>query len=268
MPKTTTGRPGARHRHQERSEAREQRGGVMRDWVIPIVQVVAIVLVIRTFLVHPFSIPSPSMEDTLLVGDYLMANNAIFGAYVPLVDWRMPAFRDPRVQEVVVFRPRYNQPVINVVKRVLGAPGDTVQMVDARVIRNGEPVDEPYFRHDGLPDDPIPLSARGMSVGPGVDASQYGYFWHLEALPEGVDPEGYRPTRDNWGPLIVPADHYMLLGDSRDRSLDSRQMGFIPRRDITGRPMFIYYSIDPTVDRPFPRALTAARWNRIGRGIR
>ena len=94
------------------------------------------------------------------------------------------------------------------------------------------------------------------------------YQWHLAALPDGVDPEGYSPTRDNWGPLVVPDGHFLLLGDNRDESLDSRYMGFIPRDVIRGKALFIYYSIDPNADRPFPRFLTAVRWDRIGSIIR
>jgi signal peptidase I len=95
-----------------------------------------------------------------------------------------------------------------------------------------------------------------------------GYQWHFEALAPGADPEAYRPSRDSWGPLVVPEGHYMLLGDNRDQSLDSRYMGFIPREVIRGKALFIYYSIDPLVDRPFPRFVTAVRWDRLGSIIR
>ena len=86
-------------------------------------------------------------------------------------------------------------------------------------------------------------------------------------MPPSVDREGYRPSRDTWGPLVVPEGHYLLLGDNRDQSLDSRYMGFIPRDVIRGKAMFIYYSIDSTADRPFPRFISAARWSRIGQII-
>ena len=220
--------------------------------------VIALVLffVIRTFLVQAFTIPSGSMENTLRIGDYLMANNAIFGAKIPFTDFRVPAFREPQHGDVVVFRPTYNDPVIDVVKRVIGEPGDTIQMIDRVVYRNGEPLREPYLEPEYLPDEPL------QRFGPA------SYGWHLRRSPASVDPESYHPTRDNWGPLIVPEGHFMLLGDNRDQSLDSRFMGFIPREVIRGKAMFIYFSVDQEVDRPFPRFLTAARWGRIGHVIR
>ena len=225
------------------------------EWIKSLAIAVVLFVVIRTFLVQAYTIPSGSMEPTLLIGDYLMANNAIYGAHVPFTDLRTPAFRDPEHGDIVVFRPTYNHPVIDVVKRVIGESGDTIQMIDRVVYRNGRPLNEPYADPDYLPDEPLELT------GPG------GYSWHLSALPAGVDRSTYRPTRDSWGPLVVPPNHYLLLGDNRDQSLDSRYMGFIPRDVIRGKAMFIYFSVDHTVDRPFPRFLTAARWGRIGTPI-
>jgi signal peptidase I len=185
-----------------------------------------------------------------------MANNAIFGAHIPFTDFRVPAFREPTFGDIVVFRPTYNDPIIDVVKRVIGEPGDTIQMVDRVVYRNGKELDEPYVEPNYLPDEPM------SRFGPG------GYQWHLNALPHEVNQQLYSPTRDTWGPLIVPEGSYMLLGDNRDQSLDSRFMGFIPREVIRGKALFIYYSIDPFIDRPFPRVVTAVRWNRLGHMIR
>lgn len=230
------------------------------EWIKSLVIAFALFLVIRTFLIQAYTIPSASMENTLLIGDYLMANNAIYGAQIPFTGLRMPAFREPEHGDIVVFRPAYNDPVIDVVKRLIGEPGDTIQMIDRVLYRNGAPLDEPYLEPNYLPDAPIERS--------GFFGANCCYVWHLEHLPNEVDPATYRPTRDNWGPLILPDAHYMLLGDNRDQSLDSRYAGFIPREVIRGKAMFIYYSIDSQADRPFPRLLTAARWNRIGQLIR
>ena len=141
------------------------------------------------------------------------------------------------------------------VEAAFGEPGDTVQMIDRVVYRNGESLEEPYVEPTFLPDEPLP--ATGAT----------GYRWHLQHLPEAVDEESYRPTRDTWGPLIVPEGDYILLGDNRDQSLDSRYVGFIPREVIRGKAMFIYFSVDRALDRPFPRILTAARWGRVGQVI-
>lgn len=228
---------------------------------------IALVLfvVIRTFVMQAFTIPSGSMEGTLLIGDYLMANNAIYGTQIPFTPVRTPAFREPGHGDVAVFRPTYNEPVIDVVKRVIGEPGDTIQMIDQKVYRNGQLLDEPYIRSNDFPDEPIAETGREvLGLPPEIDPSRYGYFWHLEALPDNADRESYHPTRDNWGPLIVPDGRYLLLGDNRDQSLDSRYMGFIPRDQIRGKATFIYFSTDPLLERPFPHFVTAARWGRLG----
>src|SRR5215218_10312528 len=116
------------------------------EWAKSIGAALLLFLVIRTFLVQAYSIPSNSMEQTLLVGDYLMANNAIFGARLPLIDAPLPAIRDPRHGEIVVFRPTYNNPQEDVVKRVIGTPGDTLQGRNGVVFRNGKPLNEPYVQ--------------------------------------------------------------------------------------------------------------------------
>lgn len=238
------------------------------DWTKSLGSALLLFLVLRTFVVQAYTIPSRSMEPTLLVGDFLMANNFLYGAHIPFTDWRLPGLRDPRVGDVVVFRPTYNTPRMDVVKRVIGVPGDTIQMIDRVVYRNGRPLREPYVDTIYAPDEPIPYNGAGVPLPPEVDPTRYGYFWHLRHLAPGVDPRSYHPTRDNWGPLVVPPGHYLLLGDNRDESLDSRYMGFIPREQIRAKAMFLYYSYDPTAARPFPRLLTAMRWWRIGHLIR
>jgi signal peptidase I len=236
------------------------------EWIKSIAIAVLLFLVIRTFLVQAYSIPSESMEETLLVGDYLMANNAVFGATLPLTDLRLPAFRDPRHGEIVVFRPTYNDPEQDVVKRVIGTPGDTLEARNGTVYRNGAPLDEPYVRRSGTPD--LPIEHTGGAMDPVVITERTGFHNHLPALLPSVNPATYRPSRDNWGPLVVPAGNYFLMGDNRDASLDSRYMGFIPREVIRGKPLFIYYSYDKLRDGPFPSFVTTARWGRIGTAIR
>lgn len=227
------------------------------EWFKSIGIAVALFLVIRTFLVQAYSIPSESMEDTLLVGDYLMANNAVFGAHLPIVDVALPALRDPRHGEIVVFRPTYNDPIIDVVKRVIGTPGDTLQMKDRVIYRNGKRLNEPYAHYEEMPDEPLETQEPEAPV------------WQRKALAmvPGVDPRSYQPTRNNWGPLVVPAGHYFLMGDNRDHSLDSRFKGFIPRDVIRGKPMFLYYSYDKSSTDAVP-FLTDVRWGRIGTLIR
>jgi signal peptidase I len=235
------------------------------DGLKQLASAVAIFLVLRVFLVQAYNIPSSSMEDSLLIGDFLMATNVIYGAHVPFTDARIPGFRTPRQGEIVVFRPTYNNPIQDVVKRVIGVPGDTLRSVDGKIFRNGKPLDEPYVKRDGSADFPIAL--RNASAAPDVDPALTGHYHHLPALLPGAAPTAYAPTRDTWGPLVVPAGHYWLMGDNRDQSLDSRFMGFIPGEVIRGTPLFIYYSYNRQADRALPW-LTAVRWGRIGTVIR
>jgi signal peptidase I len=237
------------------------------EWIKSIAAAVVLFLIIRTFLIQAYSIPSNSMEDTLLVGDYLMANNAVFGAHVPLTGWRVPGFRDPRPGEIVVFRPTYNHPEEDVVKRVIGIPGDTLEGKGGAVYRNGRRLNEPYVQRAAEEDPPLELDGRRGGLPPEVRPERYGYQNHLPALLPSVDRAQYHPTRDNWGPLVVPKDSYWMMGDNRDQSLDSRFMGFIPREVVRGKPLFIYFSVDAERDSPFPHFLTAARWGRIGTAI-
>lgn len=217
------------------------------EWVKSILIAFVLFLVIRAFVVEAFRIPTGSMENTLLVGDFLLVNKAVYGAQVPKTDMRLPAFREPERGDVVVFVPP-NEPDKNYVKRLIGVPGDTLQMRDKVLYLNGEPQIEPYVQNTDI---------SGMTV------SLPSMLWQREFLVPGVDPESYRPTRDDWGPIIVPEGHVFVLGDNRDDSEDSRYWGFVDKRAIKGQPLFVYYSFDPGMVRPFPW-ITQIRWDRIG----
>lgn len=217
---------------------------------------VLIVALVRTFIVQVYGISTPSMARTLRPGDYVVTSSLPFGAAVPATGWRLPALREPRHGDVVVHGERRGEPAARVIKRVIGLPGDTIQMLDRRILRNGRAIEEPYLAPPARDDEPLAFD------GP------YGVAWHRLALPESVDPETYRPTRNSWGPLVVPPGRYLLLGDNRDWSTDSRMTGFVSREQILGSVVGIYYSVAPGGDRPFPRVLTAARWSRIGERVR
>jgi signal peptidase I len=218
------------------------------EWAKSIAIALVIWLVLRTLLVEAFRIPSSSMERTLLVGDFLFVNKALYGAELPLIHVRTPAVREPRRGDVVVFDSR-TEAGVKVVKRVVGMTGDTLQMRHDTLIRNGVAQVEPYAEHTDPASDP---------------ASDEMRLWQLQYLLPGVNGESYRPSRDNWGPVVVPAGQYFVMGDNRDNSYDSRYWGFVPRRVIRGRPLFIYYSFDHDSWRVLP-FLTAIRWDRIGR---
>ena len=217
------------------------------EWVKSLAVALVIWFVLRTLLVEAFRIPSSIMEHTLLVGDFLFVNKALYGAEVPLIHRRLPAVREPRRGDIVVFDSR-TEAGVKVVKRIVGMPGDTLQMKHAVLWRNGVAQSEGYVEHVDSADDP---SDPGMRE------------WQLEFLLTNVSRDTYHPTRDNWGPLVVPAGRYFVMGDNRDNSYDSRYWGFVPRTVIRGRPMFVYYSFDHDSWHALP-FLTAIRWGRIG----
>jgi len=217
------------------------------EWVKSIAVALVIWFVLRALLIEAFRIPSSSMEQTLLVGDFLFVNKALYGAEVPLIHTRLPAIREPRRLHIVVFDSK-TQPGVKVVKRLMGMPGDTLEMRHAVLYRNNMAQAEPYVEHVDSAEDPVDAEMK---------------TWQVEYLLPAVDREDYHPSRDNWGPLVVPAGQYFVMGDNRDNSYDSRYWGFIDRRFIRGRPLFVYYSFDHDSWRALP-FLTAIRWGRIG----
>ena len=242
-----TGRP----RPPERSRERSRASATAWEWVRTLLGAFVIYYVVQAFLIQAFRIPSGSMEDTLLVGDWLFVNKAIYGPKVPFTEAHLPALAEPDRFGVVVFESPIERG-LNLVKRVIGVGGDTLAMRDGRLLLNGEAQQEPYVEH---------TSPEGNAADPGM-------AWQLRHLvPGAMEGQTYRPTRDDWGPLVVPPGHFFMMGDNRDASFDSRYYGFVRRELIKGKPLFIYYSYDPRSPAPVP-FLTAIRWDRIGQPIR
>ena len=225
----------------------------------------AIFLVLRAFLVEAYRIPSGSMIPALLVGDWLFVNKAIYGAHVPFSRASLPAYREPKRGDVVVFVSPYQadeaargaDPTPTLVKRLVGTPGDTLYMRDGLLYVNG------IAQRQGFGADTTPEPGLANSVDPlfdwqkkvGLTSSRFG------AAPA-------QPTHDNWGPLVVPQRRLFMMGDSRYNSKDSRYWGFVPRENVRGKPLFVYYSYNADdSDRPLPM-LTDIRWSRIGHWIR
>jgi signal peptidase I len=189
------------------------------------------------------------MENTLLIGDFLFVDKAAYGGEleIPLTGLRflrLPGYAEPRRGGVVIFRSvEDSTPNLDIVKRLIGAPGDTLQMVRDTVIRNGRRLDEPYALH----------LASGTAGDEGFRLEQIRAL----QLPHyvGRDPDRYHPTTHDWGPIVVPKDSFWVMGDNRDESYDSRYWGFLPRSHIVGRTLFIYMSVARD---PF-----RIRWNRI-----
>ena len=240
---------GERRGREERGEgARNEAGGAL-EWAKSILVAAVLFLILRTFLVQTFVITSGSMEDTLLVGDFLLVNRAAIGSQIPFTRLSIPGYSEPRRFDVIVFDPPH-EPDLKLVKRLVGMPGDTLAMRDGVLYINGDAQDEIYVKHGQSQDDYHPWM-----------------IWQQEYLVGGVDPAEYAPTRDQWGPLVIPEDRYFMLGDNRDQSLDSRYWGLLEGWRLEGRASFIYFSYKRDSFRPFPW-LREVRWGRIGDPIR
>jgi signal peptidase I len=223
------------------------------EWTKSIAVAFVLFLLIRTFLLQAFKIPTGSMEETLLIGDFLLVNKAVYGAQVPGTEMRLPGYRHIRRGDIVVFTypDPYNEydPDPDYVKRVVGLPGDTLAMRDKVLYVNGIAERELYIQYlDGLDQQYRPQFA-----------------WQREHLAPGVEPDEYRPSRDNWGPIVVPPAHYFAMGDNRDNSADSRYWGFVPELAIKGKPLLVYFSKDSRHPIPW---VSEIRFERIGDLIR
>jgi signal peptidase I len=214
----------------------------LRSLIVP----VALFLVLKTFLVEAFHIwPSGSMERTLLIGDFLFVNKALYGAEVPVLHRRLPALREPERLDLVIFE-SVDEPGLTVVKRIVGIPGDTVAMRDNVLYRNDTARNERYVQR-------VPSGSEQRD--PRMREAQLPHY-------VGKNPAAYRPTSWNWGPIVVPPDSFFVMGDNRDDSYDSRYWGVLGRDRIRGSPFLVYFSYDRDGPLPLP-ILTAIRWGRI-----
>jgi signal peptidase I len=249
-----------------RGRSAPQRSGVRVMWESfkSIAGALLLFLFIRAFFVEAFRIPSGSMIPTLLVGDWLFVNKLVYGPHVPFTTVNLPGYADPKRGEVVVFESPYqadeaaigNDPTPTLVKRLVGLPGDTLYMRQGLLYVDGIPQRQGYAAANnpvGDPDTQDPLFDWQRRYA--LASSRFG-------------PAPIQPTHDNWGPLVVPPVHYFMLGDNRYNSKDSRYWGLVPRANIRGRPLFVYYSYDPDKGLDYFRAITEIRWSRIGERIK
>ena len=187
---------------------------VVREYFESIVIAVILALFIRTFVVQAFKIPTGSMEPNLLIGDHLLVNKLVFGPTASRLERLLLPIREPKRGDIVVFK-YPEEPDRDFIKRVIGLPGETVELREKKVYVNGTPLDEPY-----------------------------AHFMR----PPGASPELHELTsfdvRDRYGPVTVPADHLFVMGDNRDNSQDSRYWGFLPRGYVKGKALVIYWSYE------------------------
>ena len=229
----------------------------LAEWTITIL----LLLFLTTTLVQAYVIPTGSMEDTLLIGDHLLVDKLAYAPSGPVSKYLLP-YNDVHRGDVIVFR--YPVDIRQTfVKRVIGEPGDRLRIVNKQVYRNGSPINEPYKYHktdyiapyrDNFPSEPDVMVDRGA----------------IDMLEHHVVN----------GEVVVPPNMYFAMGDNRDNSLDSRYWGFVPRENIIGKPLIIYWSYDaPSADLQDPSIgaghildvaknfFVKTRWNRSFRLI-
>jgi signal peptidase I len=235
-----------------------------RAFIMGVLPVLAIFLGARQLLAEAFRIPSGSMEPTLLVGDMLFVNKLRFGPHIPFTSHSLPGYADPKRGDVAVFisppqdvtiRISPDQVTPTVVKRIVGAAGDTLLMRHGQLTVNGAAVPSPnsFVLPDAVADQPQAI-----------------FMWQhqIEIHGSRFGPPPRAPSVHEWGPLVVPSGTFFMMGDNRDNSVDSRYYGPVPRANLRGTPMFIYYSYDPHQGVDYFRAVTAIRWRRLGTWIR
>jgi signal peptidase I len=217
----------------------------LREYFEALVTAVILALFVRTWVVQAFKIPTGSMENNLLIGDHLLVNKLVSGPSLTSFERMILPLREPKRGDVMVFK-YPDEPERDFIKRVIGLPGDTLELRSKKVYIDGQPLDEPYVHF-------------------------------LEPASEGQEVTQF-DVRERYGPVRIPDGQYFVMGDNRDNSQDSRYWGFLPRHYIKGKALMIYWSYDSgpeeyvdsglgaTVKRLFSvvtHFFTRTRWERI-----
>ena len=229
------------------------RKSTVREYFESIVIAVILALFIRTFVVQAFKIPTGSMENNLLIGDHLLVNKFVLGPSESRLERALLPLGTIKRGDVIVFK-YPEEPDRDFIKRVIGLPGETLELREKKVYINGKPLDEPYV-----------------------------HFLEPPSTASELHEQTSFDVRERYGPVTVPPDHYFMMGDNRDNSQDSRYWGFLPRDYIKGKALFIYWSYE--ADREdyedesagatakgmasvFVHFFTKTRWDRMFHQIR
>ncbi len=210
----------------------EKKKSVFREYTEAIVIAILLALFIRTFVIQAFKIPSGSMLPTLQIGDHLLVNKFLYGIKVPFTGKLLIPIKDPKHGDVVVFRFPEDRK-IDYIKRVIGVPGDKIEIINKSLMINGKKVED-----------------------------SHAHFSSTDNLPAGMSP------KDNFGPIVVPQGKLFVMGDNRDNSYDSRFWGYVENRDVLGKALIIYWSWD--IQKPLLSMdrLSSIRWERLADIIR
>ena len=238
--------------------------GVVLEYVQALSIAILVALILRIFVVQAFRIPTGSMKDTLIVGDFLMVNKFVYGVRTPdrlagtdikIPHIRLPGFRTPRRGDVIIFKfPR--DPRLDYIKRCVGLPGDTIEVKSNIVYINGAPEGDTQL------------------VDEEFDPEEHATFQYYRIdtprhLSYTIRTRANKASRlANYGPVVVPPNHLFMMGDNRDNSSDSRYWGFLPEENIVGRAMIIYFSFDTSGSPSGLNFMNSVRWQRIFQLIR
>jgi signal peptidase I len=197
--------------------------------------VLLIVLILRSFLVEPFQIPTGSMIPTLEVGDFILVSKYAYGVRLPVIGTKIMDVEDPKRGEVMVFIPPHEDKYY--IKRVIGLPGDSVRYEDKHLYINGELIDKDYVRDIEVETGIGPLSGTlyTETLGDVAHAAQH------------IDAVGQRRARTTW---VIPNGHYFMMGDNRDNSADSREWGTVSEENIVGKAIAVWMHKDPGLKLP------------------
>jgi signal peptidase I len=224
-----------------------------REYFESIVIAVILALFIRTFVVQAFKIPTGSMENNLLIGDHLLVNKFVFGPTASRLERALLPIGTVKRRDIIVFK-YPEEPDRDFIKRVIGLPGEMIELRQKKVYINGTPLDEPYVH----------------------------FLQPLGSLSELHEVTSF-DVRERYGPVTVPADQYFVMGDNRDNSQDSRYWGFLPRHYIKGKALLIYWSFESDredyqdegagatlkgLGSVFAHFFTRTRWDRMFHQIR
>jgi signal peptidase I len=193
---------------------RDFKKSTLREYFESIVIAVILALFIRTFIVQAFKIPTGSMEENLLIGDHLLVNKFVFGPTASRLERALLPFGTVHRDDVIVFK-YPEEPDRDFIKRVIGLPGEMVEVREKKVYINGHPLQEPYAHY----------------LQPAAAPSEFREVTSFD-------------VRDRYGPVTVPPNQYFVMGDNRDNSQDSRYWGFLPREYIKGKALIIYWSYE------------------------
>ena len=206
---------------------------VVREYFEALVTAVALALFVRTWVFQAFKIPTGSMEPNLLVGDHLIVNKMLYAPTVTSLERLLLPDREVRRGDIIVFK-YPEDPERDFIKRVIGLPGDRLELRRKKVLINGQPLDEAYVHYLEPPN------------------------------PDG--PSRPDDVREEYGPVTVPAGQYFMMGDNRDNSQDSRFWGFMPQSYVKGQALFIYFSFKE--DGSLGRLFSDIRWGRLLNRVR